>query len=88
MENIFCPFAKGPCKSECLFNNGCFDLGNADNCDLKDAVLTIRSLGEHGSQIDKRLSAIEDNTSSDQTESYGIKSVLRDIEGLIKQSKT
>lgn len=85
MRKIYCPFVQGECVPKCLFNNGCLDEGDPDNCDLRDAVMVIRSLGERDSQIDKRLSAIASNTSSDQTESYGIKSVLEDIKDILKE---
>ena len=52
---MYCPFVKGNCVSNCIFNND-------DNCNLLNMMQNIQC-----------------NTSSDQTESWAIKSKLGDI---------
>lgn len=84
--STFCPFAKGNCIAECVFNNGCFNEGDPENCNLMDAIRNIQSDGfddrtprDYIESIEDKLQSINSNTSSDQTESWSIKSELEDI---------
>lgn len=61
---IYCPFTNGDCNSNCVFNNNCGEPGEALNCNIADAVDTIRSLQAPGSYLDKRLAEIISQTSS------------------------
>ena len=83
---IYCPFTNGDCNSKCVFNNNCGEPGEAINCNLADAVDTIRSLQVPGSCLDKRLVeilhltlAIESNTSSTESDVSSIRNELGDI---------
>lgn len=85
-HNMFCPFTNGNCNAECIFNNNVYEKGNSENCNLMDAVRNIQSDGfvertpkDYLESIEILLKKIELNTSSDQTESYSIKSELEDI---------
>lgn len=82
----FCPFINGDCIAECIFNNGCFDEEDPENCNLMDAIRNIQSDGfdertprDYIASIEDNLQRINSNTGSDQTESWGIKSELEDI---------
>lgn len=83
---MFCPFIKGDCVSECIFNNGCGDEGDPENCNLMDAVRNIQSDGfvertpkDYLESIETTLDSIRSNTGSDQTESWEISSKLDDV---------
>lgn len=83
---MFCPFINGECKSECIFNNNCFDEGDRENCNLMDAVRNIQSDGfdeytlkDYLENIDTKLDAIKLNTGSDQSESWEISDKLDDV---------
>ena len=76
----FCPFINGNCITECVFNNGCFDEGDPENCNFMDAIRNIQSDGfvertpkDYLEGIEDKLQNIKSNTGSDQTESYEIK---------------
>lgn len=82
----FCPFINGNCIPECVFNNGCYDEGNPENCNLKDAIRNIQSDGfeertpcDYLNSIEDNLQTIRSNTGSDKTDSWGIKNELEDI---------
>lgn len=88
----FCPFINGDCIAECIFNNGCFDEGDPENCNLMDAIRNIQSDGftertpnDYLESIESKLLKIQTNTSSDQTESWGIKSELENISSKLNQ---
>ncbi len=79
----FCPFVNGDCAPECVFNNGCYQEGDPENCNLMDAVRNIQSDGfternpkDYLESIEQKLKDISSNTGSDQTESWDIKSEL------------
>ena len=83
---MFCPFVNGDCVSECIFNNGCYDEGDPENCNLMDAVRNIQSDGfiertpkDYLENIETTLDSIRSNTGSDQTESWEISSKLDEI---------
>lgn len=89
---MFCPLVKGECISECIFNNGCYDEEDIENCNLMDAVRNIQSDGfvdrtpkDYLEGIDDKLQSIKSNTSSDQTESWSIKNELEDISRKLDQ---
>ncbi len=89
---MFCPFVKGDCEVECIFNNGCYQEGDSENCNLMDAVRNIQSDGfternpkDYLESIEQKLKGISSNTGSDQTESWGIKSELEDISRKLDQ---
>lgn len=91
MSNLLCPFLQDNCDFNCVFNNGCFEEGDKENCNLLDAVQTIRSFQSSGNQVDKQqqemisqLENIQSNTGSDQIYSYEIKNVLEDIKRLLE----
>lgn len=91
---MFCPFVKGDCVSECIFNNGCFNEGDSENCNLMDAVRNIQSDGfvertpkDYLESIETELSSIRSNTGSDQTESWNIDSKLDDVVRLLEEIK-
>lgn len=100
MEKIFCPFVKGDCVAECVFNNCCFDEGDRENCNLNDAVDMIRSFGfadrtlesylekleSVSKNIDSNTDSIISNTGSDQSESYEINENLKEIIKLLKNN--
>lgn len=82
----FCPFINGDCVPECVFNNGSFNEGDPENCNLMDAARNIQSDGfedrtprDYLESIEDKLQRIKSNTGSDQTESYEIKNELEDI---------
>lgn len=85
MSTIFCPFIKGNCKFECIFNNKSYDDNDVQNCELLSAVGVINSYvtdklpKEHFDNIEKKLDTISSHTGSDQTESYEIKKILNEI---------
>lgn len=88
----FCPFVKGDCVSDCIFNNNCHNDGDLENCNLMDAIRNIQSDGfiertpcDYLEGIENKLQSINSNTSSDQTESWGIKSELEDISRKLDQ---
>lgn len=88
----FCPLVNGDCVTECIFNNGCYNEGDPENCNLMDAVRNIQSDGfgertpkDYLESIDDKLQGIKSNTSSDQTESWGIKNELEDISRKLDQ---
>ena len=88
----FCPFINGNCVSECIFNNGCYNEDDPENCNLKDTVRNIQSDGfeYHTSRnylqsIENKLKDIELNTGSDHTESWSIKSELKNISRKLNQ---
>lgn len=88
----FCPFINGDCVAECVFNNGCYKVGDPENCNLKDAVRNIQSDGfedrtprDYLQSIENKLKDIKSNTGSDQTESYEIKNELEDISRKLDQ---
>lgn len=92
MGKLLCPFLQGECDYNCVFNNGCFDEDDKENCDFLDAIQTIRSFQEPDNQVDKRqqemiseLGDIHSNTGSDQTYSYEIKELLEDIKELLEK---
>lgn len=94
MSKIFCPFVKGNCVPECIFNNGCLDANNPDNCNLYDAVSMIQSFGfsdvnleDYLQNIDSELDSIRSNTGADQTDSSYIDSKLGRIESLLDEIK-
>jgi len=83
---MFCPFTKGDCESECIFNNGCFAENDVENCNLMDAVRNIQSDGfvdrtpkDYLESIETELTFIKSNTGSDQTDSWDISQKLGDI---------
>lgn len=83
---MFCPFVNGDCEVECIFNNGCFDENDPENCNLLDAVRNIQSDGfiertpnDYLESIETELASIKSNTSSDQTESWDINNKLDDV---------
>ena len=89
---MFCPFVNGDCVSECIFNNGCFNEGDPENCNLMDAVRNIQSDGfierspkDYLESIETELSSIKSNTGSDQTESWNINNTLEDILTKLKE---
>ena len=91
---MFCPFVNGDCVSECIFNNGCFNEGDPENCNLMDAVRNIQSDGfierspkDYLESIETELSSIKSNTGSDQTESWNINSKLDDVVRLLEEIK-
>lgn len=88
----FCPFINGNCIPECVFNNGCFDEGDPENCNFMDAIRNIQSDGfvertpkDYLEGIEDKLQNIKSNTGSDQTESYEIKNELEDISRKLDQ---
>jgi hypothetical protein len=88
----FCPFINGNCITECVFNNGCFDEGDPENCNFMDAIRNIQSDGfvertpkDYLEGIEDKLQNIKSNTGSDQTESYEIKNELEDISRKLDQ---
>ena len=88
----FCPFINGNCVPECVFYNGCYDVVNPENCKLVDAVRNIQSDDfeertpcDYLEGIEDKLQSIKSNTSSDQTESLGIKSELEEISRKLDQ---
>lgn len=88
----FCPFINGNCVSECVFNNACFNEGDPENCNLKDAVENIQSGGfvertpkDYLQSIENKLKDIETNTGNDNTESLWIKNELEDISRKLDQ---
>jgi hypothetical protein len=88
MEKIFCPLVKGDCRFDCVFNNGCFDLGDAENCSLFDAVRTLQSLQAPDNQIDKRLMEIKSelsDISSDTNDISYTKSEVEEIKNVLKE---
>lgn len=92
MAKLICPFLQGECDYNCVFNNNCFDDGDKENCDLLDAVQTIRSFQAPDNQVDKRqqemiseLENIRSNTGSDTTDSYYIKELLENIKELLEK---
>ncbi len=61
---MFCPFIKGECVLDCIFNNGDYDVDNPDTCNLADAINIIQlSISEEHNPI-KRLEDIEKKLSS------------------------
>ena len=83
---MFCPFVNGDCEVECIFNNGCYNENDPENCNLLDAVRNIQSDGfiertpkDYLESIETELVSIKSNTSSDQTESWDINNKLDDI---------
>lgn len=83
---MFCPFVNGDCEVECIFNNGCYNENDPENCNLLDAVRNIQSDGfiertpkDYLEGIEKELKSIQSNTGSDQTESWNINDKLGDI---------
>lgn len=87
MKEIFCPFTNGKCHYDCIMNNQCFDENDPNGCMLKDAVCQIISFGNGISiankKLEEQLKNISDNTSSDHTESFGIKMQLDSIQSLL-----
>ena len=88
----FCPFINGNCITECVFNNGCFDEGDPENCNFMDAIRNIQSDGfvertpkDYLEGIEDKLQNIKSNTGSDPTESYEIKNELEDISRKLDQ---
>lgn len=83
---MFCPFVNGDCNPECIFNNGCFNQDDPENCNLMDAIRNIQSDGftertpkDYLESIEKEVQSIQSNTGSDQTESWNINDKLGDI---------
>lgn len=94
MCKLFCPFIKGDCVPECIFNNNCFDENDSSNCNLNDAISMIQSFGfadttleDYLQNIDSTLESIRSNTGTDQTDSSYINSKLGDIEDLLEEIK-
>lgn len=92
MGKLLCPFLRDECDYNCVFNNGCFGDNDKDNCDLLDAIITIRSFQEPDNQVDRRqqemiseLESIRSNTGSDQTDSYEIKGLLEDVKEILEK---
>lgn len=92
MSNLLCPFLQDKCNFKCVFNNGCFEEDDKENCDLLDAIQTIRSFQQPNNQVDKQqqemisqLKNIQSNTGSDQTYSYDIMNILEDIKRLLEK---
>lgn len=90
--SYFCPFVQDECRTDCIFYGGYFDDNDKDNCELYDGINTIRSLSAPDSYLDKKLNEIkskltdiECNTSSDQTESSSINDTLEEIKNLLKK---
>lgn len=88
----FCPFINDECNPDCVFNNNCFEEGDSENCNLVDAIRNIQSDGfverspkDYLEDIEHKLSNIDLNTSSDQTDSYSILSEIRDIKRLLRE---
>jgi len=87
---IYCPFTNGDCNSKCVFNNNCGDPGEAINCNLADAVNTIRSLQAPNNCLDNRLveilsqiSSVETNTSCIESDISSIRNDIYDIKNTI-----
>ena len=87
---IYCPFTNGDCNSKCVFNNNCGDQGEAINCNLADAVNTIRSLQAPNNCLDNRLveilsqiSSVETNTSCIESDVSSICNDIYDIKNTI-----
>lgn len=76
---IYCPFTNGDCNSKCIFNNNCGEPWEALNCNLADAVDTIRSLQAPGSYLDKRLAEVLSQTSSIDTNVSCVESDISSI---------
>lgn len=92
MSKVICPFLQSECDFNCVFNNSCFDEGDKENCDLLDAIQTIRSFQSPDNQVDIRqqkiiseLESISSNTGYDQTDSSDIKELLEDIKVILKK---
>lgn len=86
METLFCPFTRGKCNMDCVFNNGCFDEGNKGNCDLRNVTEFCGSWLVPDSNFEKQtnktnqiLNNIEINTSSDQTQSSQILTTINEL---------
>ena len=91
---MFCPFVNGECVTECIFNNGCYDEDDSENCNLMDAIRNIQSDGfiertpkDYLESIETTLKSVDSNTSSDQTESWNINNTLDDILTELKEIK-
>lgn len=91
---MFCPFVKGDCVPECIFNNGCLDENDPCNCNLFDAVSMIQSFGftdtnleDYLQNIDSTLDTVKSNTGTDQTDSSYINGKLGNIENLLEEIK-
>ena len=83
---MFCPFVNNDCVADCIFNNGCFEEQDSENCNLMDAIRNIQSDGfvertpkDYLDNIENLLKSIEYNTGNDNTESNSINSKLDDI---------
>lgn len=83
---MFCPLVNGDCVAECIFNNGCYNDDDPENCNLMDAIRNIQSDGfvertpkDYLESIENSLKSINSNTGSDQTESWNINNTLDDI---------
>lgn len=64
---MFCPFINGECNPECVFCDN--DYHNDNKCQLFKNIISIQS----------KLSSIDMNTSSDQTDSSSINTILNEI---------
>lgn len=91
---MFCPFVNGECVVECIFNNGCYDADDPENCNLMDAIRNIQSDGfvertpnDYLESIETTLKTVSSNTGSDQTESWNINNTLDDILTELKEIK-
>lgn len=91
---MFCPFIKGDCVPECIFNNNCSNENDPCNCNLYDAVNMIQSFGfsdtnleDYLQNIDSALYNINSNTGTDQTDSSYINGRLSNIETLLEEIK-
>lgn len=80
---MFCPFIKDTCNPECVF---CYnDVDSPDYCAIYEATQTLGKLQDSTDKLEKLLSSIDYNTSSDQTSSSDISDTLDEIKGCLKQ---
>ena len=92
---MFCPFVKGQCEPDCVFNNNCFDEDADENCNILDAIRNIQSDGftersprDYLDSIESHLNNIDVNSGSDQTDSSYISNKLDDILKILDEIKT
>ena len=83
---MFCPFVKGACVPDCIFNNGCFKENDPENCNLMDAIRNIQSDGfterspkDYLESIETHLGTIDYNSGTDHTDSSYINDKIDDI---------